>query len=153
MAGDHSIFESNKVNVGEGKMWTCGYLQETVQDVDGNSPWESERQGCANAQHQAEMGGCCPQNVRINQPGMNPNDPCALCDGLPIPASKQNELVNTQLVGTHTCSGLAMVMQQGIFSASMCPAIKQNTKSFCCNAAAPAISRSANFLRGAASAP
>jgi hypothetical protein len=148
---DKSVFESNKVNVGA-SMWTCGYLQETVQDVDMNSPWESERLGCSNAQIMAEGGGCCAETMYINTPGKDLHDPCALCDGLPVPLSKQNELVNTMEVGTHTCGGLSMIMGQGIFSANLCPIIKQNVKSFCCNAA-PAVSRSVSFLRGAASAP
>eukprot|EP00751_Fragilariopsis_kerguelensis_P029024 CAMPEP_0170922066 /NCGR_PEP_ID=MMETSP0735-20130129/10205_1 /TAXON_ID=186038 /ORGANISM="Fragilariopsis kerguelensis, Strain L26-C5" /LENGTH=81 /DNA_ID=CAMNT_0011321361 /DNA_START=269 /DNA_END=510 /DNA_ORIENTATION=- len=41
-----------------GNTWTCDYLQETVQDVDANAEFESERLMCVQAQLQGEDGGC-----------------------------------------------------------------------------------------------
>jgi len=134
---DNSYFENISVNVGTGQPWTCGYLQETVQDTDMNSIYDSERVMCRNAQRLSEEGGCCSQTMYTNLPGRDPNDPCTLC-GSEVPVEKAGELVNTVIIGSHTCGSLDMIMGQGMLSATMCPQIKAYTKDFCCTGTPPA---------------
>ena len=134
---DNSYFENISVNVGTGQPWTCGYLQETVQDTDMNSMYDSERVMCRNAQRLYEEGGCCSQTMYINLPGRDPNDLCTLC-GSEVPVEKAGELVNTVIMGSHTCGSLDMIMGQGMLSATMCPQIKAYTKDFCCTGTPPA---------------
>ena len=145
---DKSYDASVKVNVGT-EMWTCGYLQETVQDVDPKSFFEDERNSCRQAQLKAEENKCCAQTMYINQPGIDFHDPCFLCGSGPVMADKSDELVDTGIVGRHTCGSLDMIMKQKIFSANLCPTIIQNAASFCCNGGMSARS-SRSSLRGAA---
>ena len=134
---DNSYFENISVNVGTGQPWTCGYLQETVQDTDMNSIYDSERVMCRNAQRLSEEGGCCSQTMYTNLPGRDPNDPCSLC-GSEVPVEKAGELVDTVIIGSHTCGSIDMIMGEGMLSATMCPQIKAYTKDFCCTGTPPA---------------
>jgi hypothetical protein len=145
---NNSYFESKSVNVGTGT-WTCGYLQETVQDTNMNSIYDSERLMCRNAQRLSEEGGCCSQTMYINLPGKDPNDPCTLC-ATDVPADKFYTLVDTGVMGSHTCGSLDMIMGHGMLSSTMCPQIKAKTATSCCNSspASAAVSRSAPLLRG-----
>lgn len=122
--------------------WSCGYLQETVQDVDANSQWDDERKQCRLTQLKAEGGGCCP-NQTISSQVSNPNGPCSLCGAGSVPVSQQNILTATTLLGRHSCGGLADAMNSGILSANLCPAVIAQAGSTCC------ISGRSGSLRGA----
>ena len=50
--------------------WTCNYLQEKVQDFDGQTLYTNERIMCRQAQLQAELGGCSCGGAIL--PLMNP---------------------------------------------------------------------------------
>jgi len=146
---DKSYFE----NVIAKNGWSCGYLQETVQDVQMNGINQDERDLCRKTQLIAEQGGCCSQTMYTNPAGIDPHDPCSLCDGVGlgyVPVQKRGELVQTNVVGRHTCSGLDMIMGQAIFSPSKCALIKENTSAYCCSPNAQQQGRSAtnSQLRG-----
>lgn len=162
---DKSYDESLKISVGK-ESWTCGYLQETVQDAGQFSVYENERMMCRQSQILAERGGCCGSTVMyINAPAKTINDPCSLCDWHDVPLGQQDKLVDTIVMGKHTCGGLDYVMKRGIFTANMCPIIKQNIQDECCmylpsmadKAAAAAAESPAvpvpSMLRGAAMSP
>lgn len=131
---DHSYDAKVKVDVGNGQMWDCGYLQETVQDVDPNSSYQPERHGCRHAQRMAEMGGCCAKTMYVDTVGKDLNDACDLCGGDGVPSDNMITLVNTGVVGRHTCGDLEMVMKEGMFSSDRCPQIRDAVFSKCCNA-------------------
>jgi len=121
-----------------GLSWTCNYLQETVQDVDEQSSYESERIMCRQAQLQAETGGCqcggaplAPMNSMFTD--INPA--CNLCAGQAspvVPISNYNEVVQTNVVGSMNCKGLYDAMTDGIISAALCPAVQRAAGSTCC---------------------
>jgi len=121
-----------------GNTWTCHYLQETVQDVDANSPNESERLMCAQAQLQGENGGChcggaamAPIQSQVSQ--LNPA--CDLCAGQAsavVPSSNYDKTVATGVAGTHNCQGLYGAMASGTISSTLCPAIQQAAGATCC---------------------
>jgi hypothetical protein len=102
-----------------------------------DSIYDSERVMCQNAQRLSEEGGCCAETMYINLPGRDPNDPCTLC-GSEVPVEKAGELVDTIIMGSHTCGSLDMIMGEGMLSSTMCPQIKANTKDFCCTGTPPA---------------
>lgn len=149
MAVPNNVYNENLlVDVGSGD-WTCGYIQETVQDVNMNSQWEIERNNCRNAQFMAEQGGCCAQTMFINGVGEDIHDPCDLCGSNAVPSSKVDYLVDTRVVGKHTCSGLDMVMKQRIFSANICDAVKTNIGGTCCSSGTATV-RTASLRGGVA---
>ena len=121
-----------------GLSWTCNYLQETVQDVDEQSSYESERIMCRQAQLQAETGGCQCGGAAL--PPMNSmftdiNPACNLCAGQAspvVPISNYNEVVQTNVVGSMNCKGLYDAMTDGIISAALCPAVQRAAGSTCC---------------------
>jgi len=122
-----------------GNTWTCHYLQETVQDVDANSPNESERLMCAQAQLQGENGGChcggaamAPIQSQVSQ--LNPA--CDLCAGQAsavVPSSNYDKTVATGVAGTHNCQGLYGAMASGTISSTLCPAIQRAAGATCCS--------------------
>lgn len=116
-----------------GTTWTCGYLQETVQDVNPASLYQSERYMCGQARLQAEAGGCCTQN-NVSNVVTNINGACSLCYGRggSVPSSKEGEAFNTGVIGTMNCGGLEDAMSQGIISASLCPRVQEAAGDFCC---------------------
>jgi len=144
---DYSYDSNVQVNVGS-EMWSCGYLQETVQDVDPQSLYTDERNSCRRAQITAEEQGCCSQTMYINQAGVDFHDPCFLCGNGSVASNKLNQLVDTGVVGSHSCAGLDMVMKDHIFSANLCPTIIENAAPFCCNAGVTARSAGMGYLRG-----
>jgi len=151
---DKSYDASHMVNVGNGNRWSCGYLQESVQDVNMGSFYIEERNSCRQTQELAEREGCCGDQIMYHgQPGVDLNDPCLLCPGS-VPPGREDELVNTGVMGSHTCSSLQMVMREGMISANLCPAIVQSVGETCCtlpsmgsSATGRTVSRTAN-LRG-----
>jgi len=131
-------YESQSLS-NSGTAKTCGALQESVQDVSIEERW------CRENQLLAESGGCC-EKITYSNVAQSINDPCDLCSGGSVPASKQGTLVSTFL-GTWDCGGLSFAMQKGVLSANNCPKIKAAAGDECCSAIT---ARSAtNFLRGA----
>mmetsp|Transcript_64260 Transcript_64260/g.71968 ORF Transcript_64260/g.71968 Transcript_64260/m.71968 type:complete len:314 (+) Transcript_64260:161-1102(+) len=133
------ILNPNKsFTMNNGNTWTCNYLQETVQDVDEQSSYESERIMCRQAQLQAETGGCECGGAAL--PPMNSmftdiNPACNLCAGQAspvVPISNYNEVVQTNVVGSMNCKGLYDAMTDGIISAALCPAVQRAAGSTCC---------------------
>ncbi len=146
---DKSYDESRKINMG-GESWTCGYLQETVQDADQNSPWADVRGVCRQSQLLAEDAGCCAQTMYINMPGEDLNDPCELCGGFEVPLANKDKLVNTGILGSHTCGGIDFAMKQGVFSSNNCGQVSAAIFSECCLYNYSQTARSApGMLRGA----
>ena len=153
-AGDDStITNPNKsFTMASGTSWTCSYLQETVQDVNPASLYQSERYMCGKARLQAEGGGCCSKN-NISSVVTNINGACNLCAGRgngSVASNKREEVANTGVIGTMNCGGLENAMQQGIISADLCPIVQKQAGPFCCSSGGVS-RRSAPLLRGAAS--
>jgi len=146
---DKSYNQGLMIQMG-GESWSCGYLQETVQDVDQFSQWEDEAGICRQSQLLAEDAGCCAQTMYIDLPGENLNNPCSLCGAGQVPTENKDKLVNTGLVGSHTCGGIEFAMLQGVFSSNMCPQIIPNIERECCFSTFYTSGRSAPLgLRGA----
>jgi len=128
---DKSYDEGRMINMG-GESWTCGYLQETVQDADQFSPWPDVAGVCRQSQLLAEDAGCCADTMYINMPGEDLNDPCELCNGFEVPYGNKDKLVNTGYVGSHTCGGIDFAMKEGIFSSNICKPVADNIYAECC---------------------
>mmetsp|Transcript_36017 Transcript_36017/g.39024 ORF Transcript_36017/g.39024 Transcript_36017/m.39024 type:complete len:323 (-) Transcript_36017:341-1309(-) len=129
-----------------GLSWTCDYLQQTVQDVDEQSSYESERIMCRQAQLQAEEGGCeCggdPLPPLMSQ-FTDLNGACNLCDGQSspvVPIDNYNAVVQTNVVGSMNCKGLYDAMIDGVLSANLCPTVQAAAGSTCCNTKTTTIS-------------
>ncbi|OEU06449.1 hypothetical protein FRACYDRAFT_254466 [Fragilariopsis cylindrus CCMP1102] len=125
---------SGSVQVDAGKIWTCKYLQETVQDVDANG-WSGEQQMCANARLLAKQ--CpCPGGNRPADVVIDINDACNLCAAYPgkTPSNVGTTgiTVNTNVVGNMNCGGLYNAMNSGIISSNLCPIVKQAAGQTCC---------------------
>ena len=134
-----------------GLSWTCDYLQETVQDVDEQSSYESERIMCRQAQLQAEKGGCeCggdPLPPLMSQ-FTDLNGACNLCDGQSspvVPIDQYNAVVQTNVVGSMNCKGLYDAMIDGVLSANLCPTVQAAAGSTCCNTETTTVSSSASY--------
>jgi len=134
-----------------GLSWTCNYLQETVQDVDEQSSYESERIMCRQAQLQAEEGGCeCggdPLPPLMSQ-FTDLNGACNLCDGQSspvVPIDNYNAVVQTNVVGSMNCKGLYDAMIDGVLSANLCPTVQAAAGSTCCNTKTTTVSSSASY--------
>jgi hypothetical protein len=125
---------SGSVQVDAGKVWTCKYLQETVQDVNANG-WSGEQQMCANARLLAKQ--CpCPGGNRPAEVVHNINDSCNLCASYPgkTPSNVGTTgiTVNTGVVGNMNCGGLYNAMNSGIISSNQCPRVIQAAGPKCC---------------------
>jgi len=125
---------SGSVQVDAGKVWTCKYLQETVQDVNANG-WSGEQQMCANARLLAKQ--CpCPGGNRPAEVVIDINDACNLCGAYPgkTPSNVGTTgiTVNTNVVGNMNCGGLYNAMNSGIISSNLCPIVKQAAGQTCC---------------------
>jgi hypothetical protein len=125
---------SGTVQVDAGKVWTCKYLQETVQDVNVNG-WSGEQQMCANARLLAKQ--CpCPGATRPANVVYDINDSCNLCASYPgkTPSNVGTTgiTVNTGVVGNMNCGGLYNAMNSGVISSNLCPRVKQAAGPKCC---------------------
>jgi len=146
---------SGSVQVDAGKIWTCKYLQETVQDVDANG-WSGEQQMCANARLLAKQ--CpCPGGNRPAEVVIDINDSCNLCAAYPgkTPSNVGTTgiTVNTNVVGNMNCGGLYNAMNSGIISSNLCPIVKQAAGQTCCTssyAQGRSAATTAAMLRGSA---
>jgi hypothetical protein len=123
-----------------GNHWTCGYLQETVQDVLPLGGAAGESNLCATAQYLAWQYCDCFGTVI---PGpldtyKDPNPACDLCASPTnmfsyVPEVNYEKTTNTQVMGVHNCLGLYQAMSMGILSSSLCPTVQAASGLDCCN--------------------
>ena len=121
-----------------GETWTCGYLQETVQDVNPYSGAAGEARWCGLAQYWAENSCTCngPSIAPSSDTYKDPNAACNLCAGFQfdyVPAVNSDLTANTGVAGTMNCQGLYDAMAQGVLSTNLCPTVQANAGATCCN--------------------
>jgi hypothetical protein len=123
-----------------GDQWTCGYLQETVQDVLAVGGAAGEARACALAQLWAE------QKCQCNGPSIPPTtdnikDPNPACDLCPsgqfqfnyVPAVNADVTASTGVAGNMNCEGLYQAMSEGVLTSNICPTVRANAGPICCN--------------------
>lgn len=113
--------------------WTCGFLEESVEDV--NPANEGEGFFCALAQTWAERECSCggPPITPFQDQVIDPNPKCNMCvDDRTVPFIQREELVQTGIAGRMACGGLYDALARGVLPAYLCPDIQRNTADFCC---------------------
>jgi hypothetical protein len=130
-------FTMNDVANGVSVDWTCGWLEESVADVNPAGA-QGEAFLCALAQLWAELECSCngPPIAPLSDNVIDPNPACDLCAGSPldyVPALLLEELVETGVAGRMPCGGLYNAMAEGVLSSSLCPTVRGNAGSFCCS--------------------
>lgn len=143
-APNNSVAWRNLANPGQsfdmnGETWSCGYLQDTVQDVNpyaGGAPGEARM--CAIAQTFAEdhcdCNGPAIPGMDDNVEQINPS--CDLCAGQAfnhVPSVNSGITADTGVAGNMNCGGLYTAMAQGVLTPNLCPIVKQNAGPTCCN--------------------
>eukprot|EP00539_Tryblionella_compressa_P001020 CAMPEP_0178743510 /NCGR_PEP_ID=MMETSP0744-20121128/6245_1 /TAXON_ID=913974 /ORGANISM="Nitzschia punctata, Strain CCMP561" /LENGTH=212 /DNA_ID=CAMNT_0020396521 /DNA_START=341 /DNA_END=979 /DNA_ORIENTATION=- len=122
-----------------GDTWTCGYLQETVEDVRANGGAAGEARWCALAQLWAEQHCSCagPAIPPTSDNYKDPNAACDLCEGNfqfdYVPAVNSDVTANTGVAGNMNCEGLYQAMAEGVLTGNLCPVVRQNAGPTCCN--------------------
>jgi len=121
-----------------GKRWTCGYLQDTVQDVYPTSNNPTERSWCSLAQIMAEdkcsCGGPSIPPTTDNIKDLNPA--CNICQGQAlnfVPKANANLVADTKVAGRQNCEGLYHAASAGVLSSRNCPIVSANAGPTCCN--------------------
>lgn len=120
-----------------GDRWTCGYLQETVQDVNPYNGAPGEARMCAIAQHFAEKNCECigPDIGSIGDNVQQLNPACDLCQGQQlnyVPSVNSGITADTGIAGNMNCLGLYNAMAQGVLTSNLCPIVQQNAGPTCC---------------------
>jgi hypothetical protein len=128
------------VNPASGDTWTCGFLQEAVQDVDPTASGAAgEAYLCSVYQIYAEQYCTCsgpdvPSLLNGRYKDLNPS--CNLCDGHTlnyVPYFREEQTVDTGKFGTHNCIGLFEAAMYGnIFDEDSCDEVAQ-TYGQCCS--------------------
>lgn len=121
-----------------GESWSCGYLQETVQDVNPYNGAPGEARMCAIAQTFAEAECDCngPSIPGINSVAQDLNPACDLCEGQAmkfVPSVNSGITAQTGVAGNMNCQGLYNAMAQGVLTSNLCPIVKQNAGPTCCS--------------------
>jgi len=142
-APNNNVEWRNLVNPGKsfsmnGEPWTCGYLQDTVQDVNPYNGADGEARWCALAQTFAENHCDCvgPQIPSLNQQYKDQNKGCDLCQGQQlnyVPSVNSGITANTGVAGNMNCEGLYNAMSQGVLTSNLCPIVVQNAGPTCCS--------------------
>lgn len=140
-AGTRELINHDKAfTMANGNYWTCGYLQETVQDLQpvGGAPGEATL--CATTQYLAWQYCDC---FGVEIPGpldtyKEPNPACDLCGSGTnmfsyVPDVNYEKTTNTQVMGVHNCLGLYQAMAQGVLSSNLCPTVQAASGLDCCN--------------------
>lgn len=127
--------QSFKMN---GESWTCGYLQDTVQDVNPYSGAPGEARWCGLAQTFAEESCTCtgPDIPSMNDQVKDLNPACDLCKGQAfdyVPSVNNGLTANTGVAGNMNCQGLYNAMSQGVLTSNLCPTVIANAGPVCCN--------------------
>lgn len=133
-----TLADPNQSFVMNGETWTCGYLQDTVQDVNPYSGAPGEARWCALAQLWAENNCDCvgPEIAPTTDNYKDPNPACDLCAGQMFDAVPQlnSELAaNTGVAGVMNCLGLYNAMAEGVLSSNLCPSVQANAGPVCCS--------------------
>jgi len=120
-----------------GESWTCGYLQETVQDVNPYNGAPGEGRMCGIAQTFAEKNCDCngPEIPSMDSDVQQLNPACDLCQGQQlnyVPTVNSGITANTGVAGNMNCMGLYNAMAQGVLTSNLCPIVKQNAGPVCC---------------------
>jgi len=121
-----------------GKDWSCGYLQETVQDVNPYSGAAGEGRWCGLAQTFAEESCTCagPTIPSMSSYVKDLNPACDLCKGMDfdyVPTVNAGLTAQTGVAGNMNCLGLYNAMSQGVLTSTLCGAVTQNAGPVCCN--------------------
>lgn len=121
-----------------GETWTCGYLQETVQDVNPYTGAPGEARMCGIAQTFAENNCDCsgPEIPSMNDNVQQMNPACDLCEGQQmnyVPTVNAVITANTGVAGNMNCLGLYDAMAQGVLTGNLCPIVKANAGPTCCS--------------------
>lgn len=121
-----------------GDSWTCGYLQDTVQDVNPYNGAEGEARWCALAQTFAEENCSCsgPDIPSLNDQYKDLNPACDLCQGQQlnyVPQVNSGITANTGVAGNMNCLGLYNAMSQGVLTSNLCPIVVANAGPVCCS--------------------
>jgi hypothetical protein len=117
--------------------WTCGYLEESVAELNPNIAQENFI--CALAQNWAERECECngPPIAPFSDDVWEPNPACNLCENIDssnsVPSFRKDELVNTGIAGRMPCGGLYENLAKGILPNSLCAIIQESAAEFCCN--------------------
>lgn len=131
----------------QGNTWSCGYAQNTVQDVSTTQAHTSD--WCNKNILVAQMGGCfqhaCRGGQDIQAGVATLGDPCNLCDGQSI---RTGVMASTGIIGSHECSSLAGYMKTGV-TANVCQAAKTKAKSTCCGSSTVSFNTPASVPRPA----
>lgn len=137
--GTRSLADPSQSFVMNGDTWTCGYLQETVQDVNPYSGAPGEARWCALAQTWAEPWCTCngPAIPATTDLYKDPNPACDLCAGSfqfdSVPQVNAELTANTGVAGTMNCLGLYQAAAEGVLSSNLCPTVIANAGATCCN--------------------
>eukprot|EP00529_Nitzschia_sp_RCC80_P030897 CAMPEP_0113452842 /NCGR_PEP_ID=MMETSP0014_2-20120614/7053_1 /TAXON_ID=2857 /ORGANISM="Nitzschia sp." /LENGTH=290 /DNA_ID=CAMNT_0000344223 /DNA_START=119 /DNA_END=991 /DNA_ORIENTATION=- /assembly_acc=CAM_ASM_000159 len=123
-----------------GDTWTCGYLQETVQDVNPYNGAPGEARWCALAQLWAEKPCTCNGPEPLPPPDVK--DPNPACDICPpgryqfdfVPAINAELTANTGVAGNMNCEGLYYAASEGVLTSNLCGTVRDAAGPICCNA-------------------
>lgn len=142
-APNNDIAWRNLANLGEsfkmnGETWTCGYLQDTVQDVNPYSGAPGEARWCGLAQTFAENECTCngPTIPSMNDQVQNLNPACDLCKNQEfsyVPQVNAGITANTGVAGNMNCLGLYNAMSEGVLTSNLCDTVIQNAGPTCCS--------------------
>jgi len=121
-----------------GKSWSCGYLQDTVQDVNPYSGAPGEARWCGLAQTFAEQSCTCsgPSIPDMNANVKDLNPACDLCQGQDlnyVPQVNAGITANTGVAGNMNCKGLYTAMSEGVLTSNLCPTVIANAGATCCS--------------------
>lgn len=140
--GDRYLADPSEsfVNPGSGSTWTCGDLQEHMQDVNPTSSGAAgEAYLCSVYQIYAEKYCTCngpevPSLLDGRYKDVNPS--CNLCSGHSlsyVPYFRETQTVDTGDYGTQNCMGLYEAAMDGnIFDSDSCQRVSQ-TYGTCCS--------------------
>jgi hypothetical protein len=139
--GDRYLADPSQsfVNPGTGDTWTCGFLQEAMQDVDPTSSGAAgEAYLCSVYQIYAEQYCTCngpdvPSLLDGKYKDINPS--CNLCSGHSlnyVPYFREGQTVDTGIYGTHNCIGLYEAAMYGnLFDADSCESVAETFEACC----------------------
>lgn len=122
----------------EGESWTCGYLQDTVQDVNPYQGSAGEARWCGLAQTFANDFCTCngPDIGNMNDQFIQLNPACDLCSGQQlkyVPEVNTGITANTGVAGNMNCEGLYNAMAQGVLTSNLCGTVIANAGPTCCS--------------------
>lgn len=118
--------------------WTCGWLEESVADVNPQgAPGEAFLCGLAQLWAEKECECTGPPIPPLSDYVIDPNPSCDLCAGNHefdyVPGVLADELVDTGIAGRMPCGGLYGALSNGVLPGSLCPTVQNNAGAFCCN--------------------